>query len=63
MGNANPGLMSNNDYARLRRAVLAYAKALEAYGLFGNAWVEHSEELDILWAAVLAACEPEPDNA
>lgn len=54
--------MTDNAYARLRRAVLAYAAALSAYGAFGDAWVEHSEELDELWDNVLAACEPTPDN-
>jgi hypothetical protein len=55
--------MTDNNYARLRRAVLAYARALEAYGIMGEAWVEHSEELDELWNAVLDACQPEPRNA
>jgi predicted phosphohydrolase len=54
--------MSESQYARLRRAVLAYARALEAYGLFGQAWVEHSEELDRLWQDVLDAAKPEPSE-
>ena len=49
-------------YARLRAAVLAYARALEAYGLLGSPWVEHSDELDRLWQDVLTACEPLPDQ-
>lgn len=50
--------MTAAQYTRLREAVLAYDRALRAYGLIGNAWVEHSNELDRLWAAVMAACEP-----
>lgn len=52
--------MTESNYAILRRAVLAYARALEAYGIVGEAWVEHSDELDQLWGEVLKACEPEP---
>ena len=49
-------------YARLRRAVLAYAAALKAYGAFGETWVGEAPDLDELWAEVLAAAEPEPDE-
>jgi len=54
--------MTDERYARLRRAVLAYARALEAYGLLGAPWVEHSERLDELWQDILTAAEPEPDQ-
>lgn len=47
--------MSEQAFERLRDAVKAYADALQAYGVFGSAWVEHSEELDELWNAVLRA--------
>jgi hypothetical protein len=42
-------------FLNLRDAVLAYDRALRAYGLLGSAWVEHSDELDTLWTAVLRA--------
>jgi hypothetical protein len=42
-------------YQRLRDAVQTYDRALRAYGLLGEAWVEHSDELDALWAHVLEA--------
>jgi len=48
------------NFPRLRTAVLAYAEALKAFGLMGEVWVDHSEDLDDLWADVLAACEPQP---
>jgi len=44
-------------YRRLRAAVLAYDRALRAYGLLGTAWVEHSETLERLYAEVLEAAE------
>lgn len=47
--------MTDAQYQRLRAAVLAYDRALRAYGLLGQAWVEHSDELDRLWSAVLTA--------
>jgi predicted phosphohydrolase len=46
-------------YARLRRAVLAYAEALKRYGAFGSTWVGHAEDLDELWDAVLQATTPD----
>lgn len=49
-------------YARLRRAVLAYAEALKRYALLGSAWTEHSDELDMLWDAVLDATTPEEET-
>ena len=48
---------SEQRFERLRAAVKAYAEGLKRYALFGSAWVEHSEELDELWAAVLDAAE------
>jgi hypothetical protein len=51
-------------FATLRRAVLAYDRALKAYGLLGTEWVD-SDALDQLWRDVLAAAEPEsttPDS-
>jgi hypothetical protein len=42
-------------FEALRDAVLAYDRALQAYGLLGAPWVEHSNELDQLWQAVLDA--------
>lgn len=54
--------MSESNYARLRRAVLAYAEALARYALLGNAWLDAAPELDELWAAVLDAAAPEPED-
>lgn len=48
-------------FAALRRAVIAYDRALKAYGLLGTEWVD-SDALDQLWRDVLAAAEPEPEN-
>ena len=50
----------NERYQRLRAAVEAYDRALRAYGLLGGAWVDHSDELDQLWANVLQAAELPP---
>jgi hypothetical protein len=50
-----------SNYARLRQAVLAYDRALTAYGIVGEAWVDRAPELDRLYAEMLAAAEPEPD--
>lgn len=47
--------MTDSQYATLRDAVRAYDRALKAYGLLGAAWVDHSDELDRLWTAVLRA--------
>ena len=47
--------MSEQQFERLRDAVKAYDQALRAYGLMGSAWIEHSDELDNLWNAVLRA--------
>lgn len=47
-------------YQRLRAAVDDYNRALQAYGLLGTAWIDHSDELDDLWAAVLEAADLEP---
>jgi len=44
-------------YRRLHDAIAAYDRALRAYGLLGNAWIEHSDELDDLWYAVLDAAD------
>jgi hypothetical protein len=48
-------VVTDAQYQRLRAAVVAYDRALRAYGLLGQAWVEHSDELDRLWTAVLDA--------
>jgi len=50
----------NERYQRLRAAVQAYDRALRAYGLLGGPWVDHSDELDQLWANVLQAAELPP---
>jgi hypothetical protein len=49
-------------FATLRRAVLAYDRALKAYGLLGTEWVD-SDALDKLWHDVLAAAEPPEDTS
>jgi hypothetical protein len=46
-------------FEALRDAVLAYDRALQAYGLLGAPWVEHPDELDRLWQAVLDAARAE----
>lgn len=58
--------MTDAQYRRLRAAVQAYAKALQAYGLMveagGNQWLD-SDELDRLWTEVmLAANLPIPNK-
>ena len=47
-------------WRRLCAAVDAYDRALRAYGVLGDAWVDHSDELDRLWAAVLDAAGLQP---
>jgi len=49
-------------YQRLREAVAAYDKALRAYGLMNQSWVD-SSELDRLWAVVLDAASLPPMQA
>jgi len=44
-------------YRDLRAALQRYDRALRRYGLFGDAWVEHSEELDELYASVLKTAD------
>jgi len=44
-------------YREVRAALKRYDRALRRYGLFGEAWVEHSEELDELYGEVLHAAE------
>ena len=61
--------MTDDQYQRLRRAVAAYAKALQAYGLMvgpdgSNQWID-SDQLDELWTAVMLAADlpiPQSDN-
>ena len=51
--------MSSNtldQFNRLRNALLAYDRALRAYGLLGQQWTE-SDKLDRLWADVLEAAD------
>ena len=44
-------------YRALRDRVKRYDRALRAYGLLGEAWVDHSAELDELYSDVLRAAE------
>ena len=57
---ADTSTAADERYQRLRDAVDDYNRALRAYGLLGTAWIDHSDELDRLWAAVLEAAGLEP---
>ena len=53
--------MTDAQYRRLRAAVEAYARALQAYGLMvdlnpGGQWFD-SDELDRLWTEVMLAAD------
>ena len=57
--------MSDERYTRLRAAVVAYDKAIRAYGILGSQWVDDSEHLDALYKALLRAADidyPETDQ-